>query len=216
MDLYKYRRKLKNSTAMESMTEGTKEIVNNTFHESPNYADVFLNGVKYDARIVIESDETQKKILFRPNTKIYKGDVIEVKDKHYLVNNTYDNEIYPTAYVDFCNEWLRWTDVNGILITYPCVVKGKTYDLNNDKFVVISESTITISVPYNENTKNIPILQRFILNGKPYKIEGIDALSDVAFGKGIIHMQGVQALTEAEDDLVDDVADNKGSGWGDW
>jgi hypothetical protein len=201
---------------MDSMTEGTKDIINHTFHESPNYTEVFLNGIKFDARLSVEEDETRKTILFRPNTTIYKGDIVEANDKHYLINNTYDNDIYPTAFVDFCNEWLRWTNNNGELITYPCVVKGKTYDLNNDKFVIVSENTITISVSYNEDTKNISILQRFILNGKPFEIKGIDFLSDVAFGKGIIHMQATSSLAEVNDDLVDDVADNEGSGWGEW
>ncbi len=216
MDLYNYRRKLEKSTAMQSMADSTKEIINHTFHESPNYTELFLNGVKYDARLSVEENENRKTVLFRPNTKVYKGDVIEANDKHYLVNNTYDNDIYPTANVDFCNEWLRWTDNNGQLISYPCVVKGKTFDLDNNAFVIVSDTRIEISTPYNEFTKNISMLQRFILNGKPYRIEGIDALTDVAFGKGIIHMQGIQALTEAEDDFVEEVADNQGSGWGDW
>jgi hypothetical protein len=201
---------------MESIAESTKEIIEHTFHESPNYSEVFLNGVKFDARISVEEDEKRKTILFRPDTEIFKGDIIEAEDRHWLVNNTYDNSIYPTAFVDLCNEWLRWTDESGNMLVYPCVVSGKTIDLNEGKYLIYSENVVDILTPYNTDTMKIIPKQRFIFNGKAYQIEGVDAISEVSFGKGIVSMKATETLLEAEDNLDEEIADNNNEGWGDW
>lgn len=216
MDLYKYRRRLKHLSAMEGMADNTKVIINNTFHESPNFKEVFLNGIKLDARVSVEEDQNQKSILFRPDTEVFKGDVVEYDGTHWLVNNTYDNDIYPTVFVDFCNEWLRWIDSTNKTLVYPCVVKGKTFDLNESRYVVYSENIVEITTPYNENTKKIVPKQRFLLNGKAYEIEGVDAISEVAFGKGIVQMKASETFAETLDNVVEQIADNKPNGWGGW
>jgi hypothetical protein len=216
MDLYNYRRRLANGTAMEEMTNTTKVIVDNTFREAPNFKEVFLNGYKTDTRIDTEKDSNELSILFRPNTKVFKGDIINFDSTHWLVNNTNDNPIFPTAYVDLCNEWLRWIDDTGVSKVYPAVVISKKYDLNQDEQIIIAENTLTIRVPYNNDTKKIKHLQRFIINDIPYEIHGIDAISNVNLGKGYIELKAEQSLLTAEDDLDNDIADNEGSNWGAW
>lgn len=218
MDLYKYRRRLANDTAMDAMLDHTKAIVDNTFHEAPNFKEVFLNGIKLEARIDTENDNNQLSILFRPNTQIYKGDIIEIDSKHWLVNNTLDDSIYPTAYVDLCNEWLRWIDENGTSLVYPAVINNKTYGLNQDEneYIIFGENILIIKVQYNNDTKKIKPLTRFIINDLPYEIQGIDAISNVNVGKGFMELKAEQTLLEVTDDLETDVANNEGSGWGEW
>lgn len=216
MDLYNYRRRLSNDNAMGEMTNTTKAFVENTFHDAPNFKEVFLNGYETDARIDTENDSNQLSILFRPNTKVNKGDIINFDTTHWLVNNTNDNPIFPTAYVDLCNEWLRWIDDSDISKVYPAVVISKKYDLNQDEQIIIAENTLTIRIPYNNDTKKIKHLQRFIINDIPYEIHGIDAISNVNLGIGYIELKAEQSLLEASDDLNTDIANNDGSNWGAW
>ena len=216
MEMYNYRRRLANGNAMEEMMNSTMAIVDNAFREAPNFKEVFLNGYKTDTRIDTENDNTQLSILFRPNTEVFKGDIINFDSTHWLVNNTNDNPIYPTAYVDLCNEWLKWNDDEGLSKVYPAVVISKKYDLNQDEQIIIAENTITIRVSYNNDTKKIKHLQRFIINDTPYEIRGIDAISNVNLGKGFIELKAQQSLLTADDDLDNDIANNEGSNWGAW
>lgn len=216
MDLSSYRRRLGHSSAMEAMNAVTKQQTNATFRDSPNFKEVFLNGILTDARVSVEQDETQKQILFRPDTKIYKGDVIDYGGTHWLVNNTYDNDLFPTAFVDFCNEWLRWINAENKMFIYPCVVRGQNFDLQDGKYLVYSENIVEIWCPYNTDTKTIVPTMRFILNGKSYEIKGVDAISNVAFGKGFIHMKATETQMESDDNLNDEIADNRDEGWGSW
>lgn len=215
MDLYKYRRRLKKDTAMNGIAESTKQIINNIFHESANYQFVFLNGIKFDARVSVEEDETKLEVLFRPNTEVNKGDIVEINANHWLVENVYTNDIYPTAYVLKCNEWLRWK-VDNVISVYPCVVKSTSISLEEGKYMIHSENLVEIITPYNEDTKKIKPTQRFILNDKAYEIEGTDILSNVIFGKGYITMKATETLQEVDDNFIDDIADNQGSNWGSW
>jgi S-adenosylmethionine:tRNA-ribosyltransferase-isomerase (queuine synthetase) len=216
MDLYNYRRRLSNNTAMDEMTNTTKVIVDKTFHEAPNFKEIFLNGYKTDARINTAKDNNELTILFRPNTKVFKGDIINFDTTHWLVNNTNDNPIYPTAFVSLCNEWLRWIDDTGTTKVYPAVIVTKKYDLNQDEQIIVSENTLTILTPFNNDTKKIKHLQRFIINDIPYEIHGIDAISNVNLGKGYIELKAEQSLVTAEDNLDTDIANNDGSNWGAW
>jgi hypothetical protein len=219
MDMYRYRMRLGQESAMESMKAGTKLIVNQTFHESPTFRTVYLNGIEYDARVSVDNKETVKEILFRPDTVIDKGDVINFDGTHWLVNNTYDNDIYPTCSVELCNEWLRWIDDNNNSFAYPCVVSGKSYDLDDlkeGKYIIYSETTVEIYCQYNTDTKTIKPQTRFIFNGKPYQIDGVDAVSDVAFGKGLIRLKATETLVETDDNIPENIADNRDEGWGNW
>jgi len=216
MDLSSYRRRLQQTSAMESMKAVTKQQTNMTFSDSPNFKEVFLNGTKIDARVSVEQDETQKQILFRPDTKVYKGDVIDFDGTHWLTNNTYDNDIFPTAFVDFCNEWLRWVDTANKNFVYPCVVRGQNFDIQEGKYLIYSEDIVEIWCQYNSDTKFITPKMRFILNGTPYEIKGVDAISNVNLGKGLIHMKAVETQIQADDNIADDIADNRNEGWGNW
>jgi len=216
MDLYNYRRRMSSHNPMEEMEENTKYFVDHTFKDAPNYKKVFLNGYKVDARIDREKSNNQLSILFRPDTEIFKGDIINFDETHWLVENTKDNTVYPTAYVKLCNEWLRWNDEEGMMKLYPAVVENKKFDLDQEEQIIIADNAVTIRVPYNNDTKKINHLQRFIINDIPYEIRGIDAISNVNFGKGFIEFRAEQSLLSANDDLETDVADNIGSNWGEW
>ncbi|HXW03439.1 MAG TPA: hypothetical protein VD651_04170 [Nitrosarchaeum sp.] len=221
MDMYNYRNRLKKTDSMKSMEDNTKEFINRTFHEAPNYKKVFLNGVKIDARIDLNDEKSFKKsIIFRPDTIIFKGDVIAVEKMHWLVVDTYDNQLQPSAYVQLCNEWLRWRNKNGETKVYPCVVKGQQISLdegkNENRWLIMSENTVSILVQNNLDTKTIYPKQRFILNDLPYEIKGVDTISNVIQGKGYLELLAQQTLTEIADDPTEDIADNDPNGWGDW
>lgn len=216
MDLSNYRRRLSNDTAMEKMANTTKTFVDNDFHDAPNFKEVFLNGYIKDARIDRGKDSNHLSILFRPDTNINKGDIIDFDSTHWLITKTNDNPIFPTAFVDQCNEWLKWNDDDGLIKVYPAVVETKKYDLNQDEQIIIAENTITIQVQYNNDTRKIKQLQRFIINDIPYEIRGIDAISNVNVGKGFIELKAEQSLLTNNDDLDTDLANNEGSNWGAW
>jgi hypothetical protein len=145
---------------------------------------------------------------------------VEFNSTHWLVVDIYDNDIYPTAYVELCNDWLRWKNITGNIVAYPCVAKGQKISLDEGKYenryVVLSENVVTIRVQNNADTKAILPRQRFILHDIPYEVKGIDIITNVLNGKGYIELEAEQSLSEVTDDTENDIADNEDSNWGDW
>ena len=82
--------------------------------------------------------------------------------------------------------------------------------------VKLKHSNIKMTYKFNNDTKKIKHLQRFIINDIPYEIHGIDAISNVNLGKGYIELKAEQSLVTAEDNLDTDIANNDGSNWGAW
>lgn len=73
-----------------------------------------------------------------------------------------------------CNNSLRWTDSNGELNCYPCVVKDALTYTNfkwGSKGVVEPGADIVVIVQKNDYTSAIGINDRFIFNGKGFRVK---------------------------------------------
>ena len=111
-----------------------------------------------------------------------------------------------------CNNVLRWIDpYNGFLHEVPCVLD---YELSSpqplkDKDVITANGHILVTVQGNELTGTITKNQRFIFNGQPFKVVGIQNLlnDDInTYESNLFYIDMFLDMEQEEDDLVKDIA----------
>lgn len=224
MDLSRYERLLNARSKGEGMNKSTTDIVNATFESNPAYEKVVCNNEEVDSIYKLHKNLSHIVYLtFRPNFQINKGDYVEFKSKHYIVNDFVQNEIYPKAEILFCNNTLRWRDSFGTDFEFPIFITGDTLVLddakysNNNRFVLRSDSNLNLKIQYNDITSKITPTQRFIINNKVYDVTTISDIG-VYEGKGFLEIT-LTSTAKSTTDNVDNsgVADNSGnSGWGEW
>lgn len=111
-----------------------------------------------------------------------------------------------------CNNTLRWVNpYNGFINEVPCALD---YELSSpqplkDKDVITANGHVLVTVQGNELTKTITKNQRFIFNGQPFKVVGIQSLlnDDVdVYESNLFYIDMFLDMEQEEDDLVNNIA----------
>jgi hypothetical protein len=210
-----YKRKLSayGNSISTVTSNSTIQKINATFADSPFYRNITINGVNTDVRIVQNDEKTPdvKTLLFRPQTVINRGSYAVIDSYTWMLTDFFDNEIFPKATIMRCNLLLKWKDKNGNLHQYWAVVKDisqRELTIKSDKMFDMPNTKMVLSVQFNPDTAAILNKTRFLFNGKPYMITGIDPISHVYNGQGYIDMAFTVDEISPADDLVNDIADN--------
>lgn len=221
MDLSQYESRLGGATTLaEGFLNTTATVANENFSKPMSYRKVLIDSVEADCQFKRGKKSNAVTITLRPYTKVFKGMYVFFEGKNYLVKDFTPNEIFPKCEIEMCNNTLRWRDDFG-LKEYWCVVKGDSFEVDDDKSIIISDSELTVTVPYNDDTSSILPDQRFVFGKFAYSVSSVNSLSDTILvdGKivGLMTLRLASSETTDTDDTDTGVADDKGnSGWGDW
>ena len=205
-----------------SYASGLTEQLKSSFEMSPDYTEVYKNydfSKIYKTRIY-EGNESDKKLGYKyiqsypydtPQFRI--GDYIHWKFDHvnmstWLLTSLDTQHLYDVrGRMLLCNNYLKWIDENGEVISYECVFQDSlTYASfkYGESGVVQVNGTIAILVPQNEDTRKIYRNQRFIFDGIPYVCNNFIRSVNSNFLE--LYMFETQRLDG--DDLVNNVAFN--------
>lgn len=105
-------------------------------------------------------------------------------DNNYWIATFTDeaNRLTKDIMVRRCNNWLKWRDKKtGNILQYPCVIAYDATSPQNqvDNDIIVPNNGFFIIVQGNADTRTIDTNQRFLLNGRPFKIAGYNnALMD--------------------------------------
>lgn len=215
MDLEAYKRRLGTSSSSEALVNASIQQIKSMFKESPLFKTILLDGQSMGVRVNYEK-ENERELLLQPEESTSKGAIANFDGSNWLVAEFKSDIVYPKAKVVLCNQVIKWSDTTGSF-EYPCITRGKTtYDLKEGKYMSLPEGDITVQLPYNSNTKSIKEGQRFIFADKAYEVVGVDNLSQVINGAGILQLTLERTSKSESDDTSTDVADNSTntSGWG--
>ncbi len=105
-----------------------------------------------------------------------KGLMYQYSNNYWITINTSDiGSITKSIYLRRCNNTLRYIDKdNGSLIEIPCVIE---YDVGSpqpfkDKDAITPNNHLILLVQGNDDTNKLKVNQRFIFNGRPWKLVG--------------------------------------------
>lgn len=147
--------------------------------------------------------------------EIVRGLYYMFDNNYWIVTFTDEAELLTkNVMVRRCNNWLRWVDKNtGKLIEYPCVVAYDATSPQNqiDNDIITPNNGLFIIVQGNNDTLTIETNQRFILNGRPFKIAGYNnALmeSSIDESPNLLYFDTYLDEISPYDDLNNGIANN--------
>lgn len=181
MDLHNYKRRLENGS--KNSIDNTKKFLNDNFAQSPFYQIVLVDGEEIEAIINDEKTTEEKTLLLRPNTDMEKGQIVEFNNHLWLIMDFNNDEIYPTLKLRLCNQ--RLTNIVSLAVI-PVVALGKRTDFDEDEeYLIVTTNEISVYASYQQ-AKNFELQDRFTMNLREYEIIGIDDVTEVYEGKGIV------------------------------
>jgi uncharacterized membrane protein YgcG len=196
----------------DAVKSSTIDAVNNAFEESPSYTEVILNDTGMGARVTLSKDSKEIEILYRPLTRSFAGDLIIYNNEKWIVFESKNHEVYPKATAKFCSESLKWNHPTaGVQEFFSYVTTGGTafgiYDA--DRIEMNSPiGELRAYVQYNIYTKDIVETQRFLLGNQAYEVKGIDDITGVINGYGLIRFSLRVTTKRVTDDFDFGIADN--------
>lgn len=184
-----YRRKVGTSQPQNYATncDITSQIAQD-FYLQPGYAEVYKNGIStvtYDV-IISEGDKINKTVGYK-TLQSYPYAEIQFQIGDYIYW-TYGNEntIWLLTSLDKqhlfsitgrmyqCNNELNWT-VGATPHSYPCYIEDKMNFtvVDQERNISFPTGDVWVHVQKNADTSNIDIGQRFVLNGRAWKVRQV-------------------------------------------
>ena len=174
-----------------------KYETNKTFHTSPSYALVKVNGVETEAIITNKTESNKKNIFFRPDATVNMGSYVEYKNRTYLLMDYLDRELDPKGLMAVCNNTLflknepvktqTGTDRFGrpeYDLVYPpdtplpCIVDNSITTNDSDQPIRLPDNQLQVTIPYTEHP-DIKEGKKFQMYGREYEISGIDETESI-------------------------------------
>ena len=211
LDTHKKRMSYEGTTIKQSYEIQSANFLNHAFQDSPTFLVVTVDEEEYDARLItdkrysVSSGYEVKKLLLRPYEIIPRGKIAKFNDEDWLVVFYDDKELAPKCHIRFCNNFLKFKNGN----SYPCVIDNKVHvsqRIDEESFLNLPADRLVITISYNEDTKNIRELDRFIINGVAWEVQGFDSITGVLNGEGIMEVS-VQKVPLKESEKPVEVPD---------
>lgn len=190
----------KGSNKTEALFNKTKFMVNNQFDTSPSFTVVKVNDVETDSIVNNMTKYNEKSVIFRPDTVINIGSVVDYKDKKYLLMSFIDDEIYPKGEIQLCNSTFPikekgqkiligrdelnrpvYESDNDKVINIPCIVKMNEATIaiaDVNKPINLLNNVLYITIPYTES-ESIDYDQEFEMYNAIYRIIRIDTSKSI-------------------------------------
>ena len=167
------------------------------------YTEVFtINNVEYKAMLKHEKKSENKKLIFKPDVKVNKGEQLQIGDSYYLITDFLGEgvyEIYPTATIKQCSSFfpaitdktrVLKRDANGQVIkdkfgdpvytwtgeeifNVPCIVESSIKNSESNSQLNLPDGRIVITMKY-QLINNVKINEVFSMYDNSYKIANID------------------------------------------
>lgn len=207
-EIYKARLHVDGGTQTDSFTNASKQLIHDSFADSPSFMTIDIASIKYDARLVEGEKDNEKKLLYRPDTQINIGEYVTIGFDMWLTMDFENSKITPKSTIKIADRVLRWKDGKNV-IEEPCVLQTVQYEeMRDGKYFYTPKGNILIHTQYNANTIKLIDNQRFIFGSNVYKIGGIDDFTNVKDGKGYLSINLEKTDKLQGDNFVIGVADN--------
>lgn len=218
-DDYKKRLQIDGGSVAGALSQSSINLINSSFEDSPYYFIIKVNNIDVGARVLQTKQSNAREVLFKPGVVYSKGDYVAYDNATWLMVEFNTDGIYPKAAIQRCNESLKWQVVSGNTITtkeYKCFVTTSTtaypFDLyyqKNPVQMILPTGEVNAFIQLNADTLTITEQQRFIIGGKAFEVVGIDNISDVFNGIGLLKVWMRMDIQVSADDKTNKIAADK-------
>lgn len=227
--LDKYRRRVgrNGNDVGEVYKNNTIAFIEATFHASPTYRVMEVISshdpdiTEMDARVVeIERLGSLREVILRPTQSLEIGTVVKFDDEVWLMfdkhGGTGATSIKMTAIRS--NNEIKWHDKDGNVQEFYCVAsatdlgsksKQSKNEIEWNKYDVrLPIGQLFISCELNDATKQIKLNDRFIFGRNVYEVTGVDDMTLVNDGYGVLQLTVKITTRREQDDFINGIAFN--------
>lgn len=183
---------------------------------------VEVSGIEKQMIVVpVDNDTNQMTINAMPYDTFEVGEVIKYRNLYWLVTEKkQDEKIQCKGKMTLCNHLLRWQDFNDDICEAHCIIEDPYSRQPRENNVTNhAYSSVTVSVPFNDDTRKLFVDQRFILwtvfnqDGREipdvYKITDIKQRNTDYGDKHIIKLLMSRDTSHESDSIEQMIADYK-------
>ena len=180
--------------AKDAMIARLQEDFARHFTDSIDYEpDTRINDVAQPLIVSKNKSVTnQRKIFAYPGQTFYTGDVVDCYNTKWLIVEVDQNkQVYTGGIMQLCNCELIWQNPSTGEIIRRWVTAEKPYysNLDESKVLVVSSREFKIQVTYDDETSQINLDKRFMLEiiaGNPctYKVTSVDSVTERFYEAG--------------------------------
>lgn len=156
-DLYNKRLTLHGNTQRERNIYDLKHEIQSDLPNNPSYKEVVINGVQ--SSIVVKKTQNNKIYEFQamPNTMMYVGMIIEMKNCPYMVISTNkDDEVYMSGKIQECNKFIKWIERETGEIRSSYAIKTNATQYNSGEWhgeiLTVGNAQHRLWLPCNKET----------------------------------------------------------------
>jgi hypothetical protein len=227
LDRYRNRLSRNGNDVGEVYKNNTIAFIEATFHASPTFrimeVESSLNPeiTEMDARVVeVERLGTLREVILRPNQSLEIGTYVKFDGDTWLLFDKYGGTGATSIKLLAirCNDTIKWKDKDGNVKEVVCNAsatdlgsksKQSKNEIEWNKYDVrLPLGQLIISVELNEDTESIKLNDRFIFGRNVYEVTGVDDITLVDKGYGVIQFTVKITTQRAEDDFANEIAYN--------
>ena len=208
---------------VNEMFENSTIVRSDVYEEGYPFDFKFINNPECWVSTVIDvttgmvknSDDYRSLYFKNINHEVGRGRYFKWLDNYWIVyeTTTHELETISTCNIRRCNNWLKWLNDKGEVITYPCVIEGDLTSANAQvaKTITQANSHINVIVQGNKDTLSIVKNSRFMFNHNVYKFYSINNYMQVDYvddNAPLLFMDFYLDMEIDEDNVAENLADD--------
>ena len=181
-----------------------------------NNPDCWVSTVLDVTTGMVKNSDDYRSLYFKNiDHEVGRGRYFKWLDNYWIVyeTTTHELETISTCNIRRCNNWLKWLNDKGEVITYPCVIEGDLTSANAQvaKTITQANSHINVIVQGNKDTLSIVKNSRFMFNHNVYKFYAINNYMQVDYvddNAPLLFMDFYLDMEIDEDNVTENLADD--------
>ena len=181
-----------------------------------NNPDCWVSTVLDVTTGMVKNSDDYRSLYFKNiDHEVGRGRYFKWLDNYWIVyeTTTHELETISTCNIRRCNNWLKWLNDKGEVITYPCVIEGDLTSANAQvaKTITQANSHINVIVQGNKDTLSIVKNSRFMFNHNVYKFYSINNYMQVDYvddNAPLLFMDFYLDMEIDEDNIAENLADD--------
>ena len=181
-----------------------------------NNPDCWVSTVLDVTTGMVKNSDDYRSLYFKNiDHEVGRGRYFKWLDNYWIVyeTTTHELETISTCNIRRCNNWLKWLNDKGEVITYPCVIEGDLTSANAQvaKTITQANSHINVIVQGNKDTLSIVKNSRFMFNHNVYKFYSINNYMQVDYvddNAPLLFMDFYLDMEIDEDNVAENLADD--------
>lgn len=181
-----------------------------------NNPDCWVSTVLDVTTGMVKNSDDYRSLYFKNiDHEVGRGRYFKWLDNYWIVyeTTTHELETISTCNIRRCNNWLKWLNDKGEVITYPCVIEGDLTSANAQvaKTITQANSHINVIVQGNKDTLSIVKNSRFMFNHNVYKFYAINNYMQVDYvddNAPLLFMDFYLDMEIDEDNITENLADD--------